>query len=142
MDERDKRILSVLLADARTTYSALAKTLSISEAAIRKRVRNLETSGVIQRYTLHVDPSALGFDACAIIGIDTDPDALARVQGEVRRLKGVRYTSLSSGDHMLVFGAWCKDMPELRRMVSHVKSLRGVKKVCPAIMQKSLEYCD
>jgi Lrp/AsnC family transcriptional regulator for asnA, asnC and gidA len=142
MDKRDGVIVEALLEDSRTSYSSLAKKLSISEAAIRKRVRNLEDAGVIKKYTLRVDPSVLGYDAVAVIGIDTEPDALVGVQETVRKMKGVRYTSLSSGDHMLLFGVWCRDRPELQAMIKRVKSLKGVVKVCPAIMLKGVEYCD
>src|SRR4030042_1198369 len=99
MDERDKAIIGSFLEDARTPYSSLARKLGISEAAVRKRVRNLEDAGIISKYTIRVDPGVLGYEAIAIIGIDTEPDALVRVQEKVRSMKGVRYTSLSSGDH-------------------------------------------
>lgn len=142
MDKRDLVIVESLLEDARMPYSALARELGISEAAVRKRVRNLESAGIIAKYTIRVDPGALGYDAIAIIGIDTEPDALVHVREKIRAMKGVRYTSLSSGDHMLLFGIWCKDMKELQSVITKAKSLPGVTKICPAVMLKSVEYCE
>lgn len=142
MDERDRKIVDTLLEDSRTPYVELAKMLGITEAAVRKRVRNLEEAGIISKFTIRVDPSILGFDSVAIIGIDTVPDALIGVQEAVRKMKGVRYTSLSAGDHMLLFGVWCRNNSELRSLISKVKGMGGVTKVCPAVLLKNVEYCE
>ncbi len=142
MDERDRIIVEALIEDSRTPYVELAKMLRITEAAVRKRVRNLEDSGIISKFTIRVDPSVLGYSSVAIIGIDTKPDALIWVQATVKRMKGVRYTSLSSGDHMLMFGVWCHDQNELRSVISRVKKMDGVTKVCPAVLLKNVEYCE
>ncbi len=142
MDERDRLIVEALMEDSRTPYVKLAKELRISEAAVRKRVRNLQEAGIISKFTIRVDPSILGYDSVAVIGIDAEPDALVSVQASVRRMKGVRYTSLSSGDHMLLFGVWCKGKEELKSVISRVKAMKGVTKVCPAILLKNVEYCE
>ena len=142
MDARDRVIVEALLEDSRTPYAQLARRLRITEAAVRKRVRNLEAAGVISKFTIRVDPSILGFESVAVIGIDTRPDSLVSVQSAVRRMRGVRYTSLSSGDHMLLFGVWCHNNEELRHMISRVKSMKGVTRVCPAVLLKNVEYCE
>lgn len=142
MDERDRIIVEALMEDSRMPYVRLAKMLGITEAAVRKRVRNLQDAGIISKFTIRVDPSILGFDSVAVIGIDTKADALVSVQSAVRRMKGVRYTSLSSGDHMLLFGVWCRDQGELQSVISRVKSMKGVTRVCPAVLLKNVEYCE
>jgi Lrp/AsnC family transcriptional regulator, regulator for asnA, asnC and gidA len=142
MDGRDKAIIEALIEDSRTPYVELARKLKITEAAIRKRVRNLQETGIISKFTIRVDPSLIGFESVAIIGIDARPDALVGVQSAVRRMKGVRYTSLASGDHMLLFGVWCHDQVELRAVISKVKKMKGVTKVCPAVLLKNVEYCE
>jgi Lrp/AsnC family transcriptional regulator for asnA, asnC and gidA len=134
MDGRDETILNALIEDSRISYVELAKKLRITEAAVRKRVKNLEKSGIIQHFTIKVDPSVLGYNSVAIIGIDTEPGFLPEIYEDLRRIGNVRYVSLSSGDHMLMFEAWCKDQKELCKLISHTKKMRGVTKVCPAIL--------
>lgn len=138
MDERDEAILNALIADSRTSYVELAKRLRITEAAVRKRVRNLEELGIIQHFTIRVDPSILGYNSVAIIGIDTDPGFLPEIYEALRRMRNVKYASLSSGDHMLMFEAWCKTQKELSALISHIKKMRGVTKVCPAILLRNV----
>lgn len=137
MDQRDEIILNALIADSRTSYVELAKRLRITEAAVRKRVKNLEESGIIQHFTVRVDPSVLGYNSVAIIGVDTDPGFLPEIYEALRRMGNVKYVSLSSGDHMLMFEAWCKTHTELRTLISHIKKVRGVTKICPAILLRN-----
>lgn len=137
MDERDEFILHVLIEDSRTPYAQIAKRLKITEAAVRKRVKNLEESGIIQHFTVKVDPTVLGYNSVAIIGIDTDPGFLPEIYEALRRMRGIKYVSLSSGDHMLMFEAWCKNQKELNALISHIKKMRGVTKVCPAILLRN-----
>jgi len=137
MDERDEIILNALIADSRTSFVELAKRLHITEAAVRKRVKNLEESGIIQHFTVRVDPSVLGYNSVAIVGIDADSGFLPEIYGALRRMRSVKYVSLSSGDHMLMFEAWCRNQKELSTLISHIKKMRGVTKVCPAILLRN-----
>ncbi len=137
MDGRDEVILHALIADSRTSFVELAKRLKITEAAVRKRVKNLEEMGIIQHFTVKVDPSVLGYNSVAIIGIDTDPGFLPEIYEALRRMRDIKYASLSSGDHMLMFEAWCKTQKELGSLISHIRKMRGVTKVCPAILLRN-----
>lgn len=137
MDERDLIILRELVRNARVSYVELSEKLGITEAAVRKRVKKLEETGVIRGFTANVDPSILGFNSVAIIGLDTRPDSLMSAVEYIRTIKNVRYVALSSGDHMIMFEIWCKDQHELSHVVDKVKKLDGVTKVCPAVLLKS-----
>ena len=140
MDERDKEILKALVKNARTSYVELSKKLKITEAAVRKRMKKLEQKGLVKGFTAIVDPEILGFSAVAVIGIDTKPDLLIEVFEALKGFKGIKYISLSSGDHMIMFEAWCKDQSELSKLISKSKGLEGVMKVCPAILLKGKEF--
>ncbi|MFH0818273.1 MAG: Lrp/AsnC family transcriptional regulator [Candidatus Micrarchaeota archaeon] len=142
MDERDTEILKALVKNARISYVELSKKLKISEAAVRKRVKKLEANGVVKGFTALVDPETLGYSAVAIIGIDTKPDELMSVLELVKGMKDVRYAALSSGDHMIIFEAWCKDQSELSSLIKKVKGAQGVTKICPAILLKSKEFSN
>ena len=50
LDSRDLEIVRELVRDARTSLTAIAKKLGLSEAAVRKRLAKLEREGVIEGY--------------------------------------------------------------------------------------------
>lgn len=60
MEETDRRIVELLRADGRTSYTDLGRALNLSTSAVHQRVRRLEERGVITGYTAVVDSAALG----------------------------------------------------------------------------------
>ena len=69
MDRTDLRVLEALQQDGRISNQALADEVGISTAACWRRVRALEESGIIQRYTALLDRSKLGLHLCAFVHV-------------------------------------------------------------------------
>ena len=57
LDEIDRRMLDLLTQNARYTYSELGERLGLSRVAIKNRMDALEQRGVIEGYTVIVNPS-------------------------------------------------------------------------------------
>jgi len=60
LDRHERRILVALQADGRLTNQDLARQVGLSPSACWRRVKRLEDSGVIQRYTAILDPKKVG----------------------------------------------------------------------------------
>jgi len=60
MDEIDRAILFQLQKDGRIANNELADRVGLSPSPCHRRVRLLESSGAIQRYTAIVDPEVIG----------------------------------------------------------------------------------
>jgi Lrp/AsnC family leucine-responsive transcriptional regulator len=59
LDDKDKRILEMLIADSRRAYKEIADQLTeegmaLSESTVRKRVIRLQEDGVIEKFTIRV----------------------------------------------------------------------------------------
>jgi DNA-binding Lrp family transcriptional regulator len=59
LDDKDKRILEMLIEDSRRPYKEIADQLSeedmaLSESTVRKRVIKLQEDGVIEKFTIKV----------------------------------------------------------------------------------------
>ena len=67
LDERDLDIVAALQEDARATYADVAARVGMSASAVHDRVRKLEQSGAITRYSAIVAPEALGLFVTAVI---------------------------------------------------------------------------
>lgn len=136
MDEKDEEILLSLMHNSRIPLTRIAKKLGITETAVRKRMKRLEERGIIKAYTAIIDPFFVGYSGVALVGLDTTPPRLLPVFEYVRSLKETRYASLTSGDHMLVFEAWCKTPDELYSLIKKLGKMEGVTRICPAIFLK------
>jgi len=80
LDDIDRRILEILVVDARISLKQLANRIKLSSPSTSERLRRLEERGAIRAYTVDVDPRALGYELQAIVRIRPMPGKLAQVQ--------------------------------------------------------------
>lgn len=86
-DPVDRRIVTALVADGRSTLRELSEVTGLSVSAVQSRVRRLESDGVIRGYTALVEAGAIGLPLAAVIAItpldpaqpDDAPDRLAEL---------------------------------------------------------------
>jgi len=78
LDETDRRILSVLQRDARTSMRKISKEVGVSLGTVSNRVRKLEGTGVIRGYAVLLDPEKIGWDLNVVIGLRIQKGRLSR----------------------------------------------------------------
>ena len=139
VDARDWTIIERLQNNARTPFTKIAAELGVTEATIRKRVKALEERKIISRYTINVDPAKLGYAVVALIGIDTAPERYLDVIKGLAGMEEVRSLSASSGDHMIMVEFWARNHAELMEFTDTITAMRGVTKVCPAVLLEKLK---
>jgi DNA-binding Lrp family transcriptional regulator len=66
---KDRRILAELQRDSRLTNQELADKVGMSSSATWRRVKSLEESGVIERYTAIVNPKKSGFALASMVHV-------------------------------------------------------------------------
>lgn len=140
MDGKDLEIIKALQADARTPFLEIAKKLRMSESAVRKRVKRLEREGVIERYTVVVNPSKMGYNSVALVGLDVVPDKYLMIVEALTKLEDVKKVTTSTGDHMIMVEVWAHDNRELTDIVlQKIGKLEGVTRICPAIILERIK---
>jgi Lrp/AsnC family leucine-responsive transcriptional regulator len=69
IDAIDRKILSILQKDGRTTMQELADRVGLSLSPCHRRVRLMEERGIINRYAAMVDQKAIGLHVSVFISI-------------------------------------------------------------------------
>lgn len=69
LDSLDYKILKMLSLDARRPYLEIARMCNVSGAAIHQRIQKLKNLGVINGSISLINPSSVGYDTCAYVGI-------------------------------------------------------------------------
>lgn len=86
-DNLDLSILHALTENARTPYLEIAREYGVSGAAVHQRVQRLIANKVITGSHCVIDPSAVGFNVVAYLGINampgTDVEKLAKGLAEI-----------------------------------------------------------
>lgn len=68
-DALDLKILSDLSTSARKPYLEIAREFGVSGAAVHQRIQKLLSNGIIIGSESHIEPTALGFETCAYVGL-------------------------------------------------------------------------
>ena len=139
MDPTDLGIIKILRGNSRTPFAAIAGKLDLAESTIRKRISNLEDRGIIKQYSLVVDPSKLGYENVAFVGIDAEPARYLEVAKKLRDDASIKCVSTTLGDHMFMLEVWAKNNEELQKVSERIKGYGGVTRICPAILKETLK---
>ncbi len=126
VDAVGKRLIEELQQDGRRSYAALAKTVGLSEAAVRQRVQRMVDSGVMQVVAV-TDPLQVGFSRQAMVGLRVEGD-LVRVADEVAKIDEVDYVVITAGSFDILLELVCEDDDHLLRVLSErIRVLPGVR---------------
>ena len=69
LDEIDHQILDILIENARTPFTDIAKKLVVSAGTIHVRVKKMEDEGIIKGSTLTLDYEKMGYSFISHVGI-------------------------------------------------------------------------
>ncbi|MEK4246420.1 Lrp/AsnC family transcriptional regulator [Psychrobacillus sp. FSL K6-2684] len=67
IDSTDKKIIDELRQNSRLSMSELGRRINLSSPSVTERVKQMESFGIIKRYTLEVDYEKLGLPIQCII---------------------------------------------------------------------------
>jgi Lrp/AsnC family transcriptional regulator for asnA, asnC and gidA len=134
LDDRDRAIIALLAKNARATITSIAKELKVSDVAVKKRIEKLERRGVILGYRIAVNPKALGYEAIAIVGVNTEPGKVIEVADALAKRPDTTFVAVTSGDHEVLAEVWAKDTKDMMAKLKEIASLSGVTNVYPAFI--------
>jgi Lrp/AsnC family transcriptional regulator for asnA, asnC and gidA len=125
LDDVNKRIIEHLQRDGRTSYAALAKTIGLSEAAVRQRVQRLLDGGMMQIVAV-TDPLMLGFARQAMVGVKVSGD-LRKAAEALAAIPEVDYVVICAGGYDLLAELVCTDDEHLLHLLNDaIRTVPGV----------------
>ena len=128
IDGIDKKILSALMADARTPILEIARNVGISGAAIHQRLRKLEKSKLISGSKFVINPKVLGYTTMAFVGVYLDkavsnPEAVKQLS-KIPEVLECHYTT---GHWSVFIKILAKDNEHLMQVLNtDIQSITGV----------------
>lgn len=128
VDGIDRKILRLLIQNARMPFLEIARECGVSGAAIHQRIRKLEAAGVLLGSRLEVDPKKLGFDVCAFISISISDNSLQMQMVErLRHIPEVVECHFITGTYNVMVKLYCVDNDHLMSTIfNHILSIPGV----------------
>lgn len=120
LDHIDRRLLELLRDDARMTNQALSEALGVAPSTCLARMKALQQGGVIRRFTIDVDPRALGQGIEALISVRLRAGARQQMAAFGETLKNVpevtQYFFVGGMDDFLIH-VTARDTDHIRQFV-------------------------
>lgn len=79
LDESDRKIVRLLIENARVSYSDLGDKIGLSRVAVKARIQALEQRGIIEEYTTVINPQKISGAVSCYFEIETTPGSLSEV---------------------------------------------------------------
>lgn len=143
LDRTDIRLLRELQKNGRAAITDLAEKVSLSPTACQRRVRKLEESGVIERYTALLSPAALGqeFEAFIRVSIERQSKDLTQAfEDAVQKRPEIRACYVMTGDLDFLLHVFVADMKAFAEFSMKVLiGLPGVKDVRSSLVLEAVK---
>ena len=120
IDNTDRKILSVLMNDARVSYLEIARECGISGPAVHQRMNRMKEAGLISGSQLMLNPQGLGFMTCAFIGIQvnlTSHSTHEEVFEKIRKIPEIVECHHISGKYSLLVKVMTHNNEHLKRII-------------------------
>jgi len=109
LDDFDKKILDLLKLNARTSFANIGREINLTAPAVAQRVQKMESSNIINGYTLNIDDSKLGLTIKAIITIKVAFGKFKAFEKEVNKFEEVKKWFRVTGEDCLIMHVHLRD---------------------------------
>jgi Lrp/AsnC family transcriptional regulator for asnA, asnC and gidA len=130
LDKLDIQILSILMNDATVPYTEIAKKLIVSGGTIHVRMKKLTEMGIVKGSELIIDPSKMGYDISAFIGVYLEKGSLYHdVAKEMRKIPEVVELHYTTGIYSMFAKLICRNTLNLREVLNDkIQVIKGIQR--------------
>ena len=143
LDKLDQKILAELQCDGRLSHVELAARVGLTPTPCTRRVRELETAGVIQGYTAVLDPRKVGHAIQAMIQIKLErhsDDVAERFRRELLERPEVMACYVMTGEMDFLVHVVVRDIDALSDFtLRRLLRLSGVRDVRSSIVLETVK---
>ena len=125
LDETSKLIIEQLQQDGRRSYSAIARAVGLSEAAVRQRISRLLEDQVVKIVAV-TNPLQVGFPRQAMVHVRTASD-LVGTADRLAEIPEVDYCVVTSGWWDVIVELVCEDDDHLLQVLTTIRQTEGVR---------------
>ena len=143
LDYFDRRILTALLANSRTTNVEIARLVGLSEAPCSRRIKRLESDGIIRGYTTILEPDAVGIGFIAYVTLVLDYVTAATADefaDKIRAIPEILSCYIVSGGYDAILHVAARDSRAYSDIVfDQLRRIPGVKDVRSSFIMRTIK---
>jgi len=144
LDSLDRRLLAELQSDARASTAELARRVGLSGPGLQKRLKKLETHGVVQRYAAIVNREAVGLDLLCFVHVmlaHHRPESVKGFPGRVNEMPEVLECHFLTGEVDYLLKVVVANHEELQQFLfDKLMKVEGVDRIRTSIVVKEVKF--
>ena len=118
LDALDYKILKMLSENARRPYLEIARECGVSGAAIHQRVQKLYSMDVLKGAVTMINPSSLGYDTCAYVGLLLkEPSKSEMIMEAIRKVPEVVECHYTTGQYDMFLKIYARNNEDLLNII-------------------------
>lgn len=128
IDSLDRKILSIIMRNARIPSKDVAVECGVSRAAIHQRIQRLIELDVITGSGYTVNPKVLGYSTCTYIGVTLERGAMYRdVVPEFEKIPEIVECHFTTGPYTMLIKLYARDNEHLMNLLNtKIQMIPGV----------------
>ncbi len=129
IDNLDRKILEIVMKNARIPSKDVAVVCGVSRAAIHQRIQRMIDTDVITGSGYHVNPKVLGYTTCTYIGVKLEKGSMYKnVVPELEKIPEVVECHFTTGPYTMLIKLYARDNQHLMELLnSKIQMIHGVK---------------
>ena len=127
MEEINRKIIAMLAADGRMSFTELARRTGLSVSAVQQRVRRLEQRGVIRGYSATISADEIGLPLTAFVSIKPfDPAAPDDAPDRLAHLSAIEACHSVAGEENYILKVRVSSPRELEDVLQEIRAAASV----------------
>lgn len=140
MEETDRKILTLLAADGRMSFTDLGKATGLSTSAVHQRVKRLEKRGLIKGYGATIDHDQLGLPLTAFVSITpidpSEPDDYPQRLADIAEIESCWSVA---GEESYILKVRTASPQALELLLTEIRAAAGVSTRTTVVLSTSFE---
>ncbi|MDF7813354.1 MULTISPECIES: AsnC family transcriptional regulator [Hymenobacter] len=130
LDDTDRKILDLLMQDAKMPYTEIARKVHVSGGTVHVRMARLEELGIVKGATLQIDYQKLGYGVNAFLGIYLLKSSVyGSVAEQLREIPEVVSIHFTTGAYGIFARIVCRDTQHLRDVLhDRMQLIEGIER--------------
>ena len=118
LDALDRKILKMVVDDARVPFLEVARACNVSGAAVHQRVQKLYNLGILKGSQFIVDPEKIGYETCAYVGLYLkDPSSFDNVVAKLKKIPEVVECHYTTGGYDMFIKMYAKNNHDMLNII-------------------------
>lgn len=128
IDNLDRKILEIIMRNARIASKDVAQECGVSRAAIHQRIQRMIDLNVITGSGYLVDPKVLGYRTCTFIGVNLERGAMYReVVPQLEKIPEIVECHYTTGPYSMLIKVFARDNEHLMELLNDkIQMIPGV----------------